>query len=102
MVSEQEVKKGITVALRNYELVRELFPKVDEFIQEFRVLHAQLREKDRLELRVETRHDKDSKDWWRVPSLNAYFVPEKGEERKVLEHGTFEGGTTRERLLYND
>ncbi|MBI2106923.1 hypothetical protein HYT57_02965 [Candidatus Woesearchaeota archaeon] len=102
MVSEQEVKKGITAALRKYELVRELFPKVGEFIQEFRVLHAQLKGNDKLEVRVETRHDKDSKDWWRVPSLNAYFVPEKGEERKVLEHGTFEGGATREKLLYND
>lgn len=102
MVSEQEVRKDITAAFRRYELVRELFPKVDEFIQEFRVLYAQLKGKDRLEIRVETEHDREDEKWWRVPSLNVYFVPEKGEERKVLEHGTFEGGKAREKLLYND
>ncbi len=103
MVSEQEVKKQITAAFRRYRLIKELLPGIEEFIQDFRILHAQLRGRDRLEVRIETEHDGEDANWWRVPSLNAYFVPENGEERKVLSFGTWEGGRGGgERLLYND
>lgn len=99
MVSEWEVKREITAAFKKYNLISELLPKVDEFIQEFRVLHAQLKGNDRLEVRVDTQHDIEDANFWRVPTLNVYFVPENGEERKVLEHGTSEGIITRETLL---
>lgn len=103
MVTEAETKRMIAVAFRGYDILGELLPEVDEFIQDFRVLHAQLREGDRLEIRVETRSDPEDARFGRVPALTAYFVPKGGKERKVLKHGTWEGGGyPRETLLYND
>lgn len=80
-----------------------MFPDIREFYSDFRVLHTQLREGDRLEIRIETHHDPEDEKWWRMPGLNAYFVPKIGDERSVLECGTWEG-LFREKtlLLYND
>ena len=102
MVSEEEVKRRVREAFLKYTLIEELLPEIGEFYHDFRVLHAQLREGDRLEIRIETKHDREDERWWRVPSVTAYLVPKEGKEKKVLDFSTREVGVTREILLYND
>lgn len=101
MVTQEEVKGLVGHAFEKYDLL-DLFPEIGEFYLGFRVLHAQLRKGDRLEIRVETRHDPEDSKWWRMPALTAYLVPEVGKEKRVLEFGTWEGSRTEESLLYDD
>ena len=69
---ETELKK----AVEGYDLIGEIFPDIKDFYDAYKVLHAQLREGDDLEILLSTTHNKEDQRFDRSPFIEVFLKSE--------------------------
>lgn len=98
--SKKQIRSQLEKAVEEYGLLSEIFPKLDDFYNQYMVFYAQLREGDNLDIRIKTAHDRDDKDFDRRPVVNVFLVESSGKEREVLSYST--GSSWMNPELYGD
>lgn len=76
-----EAKSKFQEAIKNYDIIKELFPNLNDFIHKYVVLSSQLKDDDSLEIKVCTIENERTSI--RYPYIHVY-LNQKGKKSKFI------------------
>ena len=100
-ISEKEVREKLEEAVKNFDWITEFFPHLDRFISRYKLLSAQLKEKDELEIKIKKKENRSNRVTYAEPEVDIILTKEKGKSELVYSI-SYDGTSLGSELLYND